>query len=354
MGGARQARVRAALLWMSVAAFAPASAQIVPGSDAAGNHLPLHRASGAYAGELWFPDGTPVETIKRESSRIPPRQAKTLLRNRIDAWWSVLTRYFPFPDRRIAYAFFYGEATLESTLNPGVETAIADWGVNPAHAYGLFQTAETAYASDFPHWMPEDVPHFPQAPLTPRNFYDPVVSVDMGLRKACWFSLKAREELAAKKGIPREASLEAFGRDPDFWMLVLKGHNTGWATLDVQEGGRWTVNRPWYDFYGAWAPALGAWYLNEGHLHDDAITWHTDGRVAPYLKDPYAWIAGSVGSASAIPGSRRLERGPIPEPLAPSVRADLLGRLSPTTPDARGGARRSGAILPTIRPGGRP
>jgi hypothetical protein len=258
----------------------------------------LYEGTGAYQGDLWFPDGTPIETIKRESSKITPKAAKTLIRNRVDAWWDVLLGYFPFPSREHAYAFFLGEASLESTLNPGVETAIADWGVNPAHAYGLFQTAETAYSSDFPQWMREEVPGFPQAPLTPRNFYDPVVSVDMGLRKACWFTLKAKEDLILKKGFQAGDPLAAFGRTDEFWMLVLKGHNTGWATLDVQEGGTWTVNRPWFEFYGAWAPAMGHWYLKGNHLYDDLFTWHTDPRVKPLTADPYSWISKAAPAAA--------------------------------------------------------
>jgi hypothetical protein len=285
----------------------------------AGTALALYHSTGAYQGDMWFPDGVTLDQIKQGSAAIPVRTAKLILRNRIDAWWPVLLKHFPFASRDLAYAFFIGEATLESTLNPGVETAIAPWGQNPAHAYGLLQTAETAYRSDFPGWMPEEVEGFPQAPLTPRNFYDPVISVDMGLRKACWFSRKAREDMVGKRGFAADAPLPAFGAVPDLWMLVLKGFNTGWATYDVQENGRWTVNRAWYDFYGTWSPAMSAWYLKEGHLDDDAHTWHTDPRVGPYLAAPYAWITGSVATRAEARRSARPDEGA-------EARVDALGR----------------------------
>lgn len=297
------------------------------------NALPLHASTGAYKGELWFPDGTTVDAIKKGAAAIPVQAAKKILRNRIDRFWPVLTLYFPFPSREIAYAFFIGEATLESTLNPGVETAIADWGKNPAHAYGLLQTAETAYSSEFPDWMVEDVPGFPQAPLTPRNFYDPVVSVDMGLRKACWFSKQAQADLILKKGFPPATTLSAFGKSPDLWMLVLKGFNTGWATFDVQSDGQWTVNKAWYDFYGTWSPAMSAWYLKEGHLEDGINTWHTDGRVRPYLADPYTWITTQVGTVS-VRVSRK-GAGAAPRPSQPTARKYAGKEFAPRTGSIR-------------------
>jgi hypothetical protein len=284
--------IRAYLILLLLVSASIAQTETKSGMD---NTLPLHASTGEYLGDLWFPEGTSVEAIKKGSNAIPVASAKKLLRNRIDKFWPILTRYFPFASREIAYAFFIGEATLESTMNPGVETAIDDWGRNPAHAYGLLQTAETAYSSKFPNWMVEDVPGFLQAPLTPRNFYDPVVSVDMGLRKACWFSRQAQADMALKKGFSSTAPLSAFGKSPDFWMLVLKGFNTGWAIFDVQVNGEWTVNKPWYDFYGTWSPAMSAWYLKEGHLEDGVHTWHTDSRVNPYLGNPYAWITTQVG-----------------------------------------------------------
>lgn len=307
-------RAALAIFLLGLPFLAQAQAQSTP-------NLVLFRSTGDYQGEMWFSDGTTINQIKQVSLRIPVPVAKLILRNRIDAWWPVLIRHLPFASREVAYAFFMGEATLESTLNPGVETAIAPWGENPAHAFGLLQTAETAYKSAYPGWMPEDVEGFPQAPLTPRNFYDPVISVDMGLRKACWFSKKAREDMVAKQGFKADAPLSAFGSVPDLWMLVLKGFNTGWATYDVQANGRWTVNQSWYDFYGTWSPAMSAWYLEENHLEDDVHTWHTDGRVAPYLARPYDWITRGVATALA---PRR--RGAEPRLLAPAHRPDLLGR----------------------------
>jgi hypothetical protein len=276
------------------------------GTQGPSDSLVLYKGTGEYKGDLWYPESYSADQIKKGSSAIPAGKAKALMRNRIDAWWPVLTKYLPFSRPELAYAFFLGEATLESTLNPGVETAIADWGQNPAHAYGLLQTAETGYSSQFPGWMKEDVPGFAQAPLTPRNFYDPVVSVDMGLRKACWFSLKAREDLIAKKGFAKDAPLSAFATSRDFWMLILKGFNTGWATLDVQESGSWTVNKAWYEFYGTWSPAMSAWYLAENHLYDDVKSYHTDSRVNAYLKTPYDWL---IKAPTAIgPAAKRATR----------------------------------------------
>jgi hypothetical protein len=299
--------LRAVLIPLLLAAAGSAQTETLRAFD---NTLPLHVSTGEYQGDLWFAEGTSVDAIKKGAGAIPVQASKRLLRNRIDKSWGVLTQYFPFPSREIAYAFFIGEATLESTLNPGVETAIADWGRNPAHAYGLLQTAETAYSSKFPNWMVEDVPGFPQAPLTPRNFYDPAVSVDMGLRKACWFSKQAQADMVLKKGISASAPLSVFGKSPDFWMLVLKGFNTGWASFDVQINGQWTVNQPWYDFYGIWSPAMSAWYLKEGHLDDNLNTWHTDGRVKPYLSDPYAWITSPVGSSISLVPNEGKGRAP--------------------------------------------
>lgn len=256
------------------------------------NAMQLYNATNNYTGQLYFPVGTSVKNIRAQSKNITQGMCKKLIRNRVDACWPVLLENFPFSNKEQAYAFFLGLATLESTLGVTVETAIADWGVNPAHSYGPFQTAETGFLNNF-EYMPETVPNFMQAPLYPEYFYDPVVSVDMGLRKLCWFSIQAQKEISTKLYGGVSKPLAEYKQLSDFWMLVLKGFNTGWATYDVQENGKWQVNKEWYDFYGSWVPALGRFYLEDGHLFDDVWTYHTDARSEIYLSTPYSWITSS-------------------------------------------------------------
>jgi hypothetical protein len=266
-----------------------------------GNELILYKATNQYSGELYYPAGTPSSQIKEKNKGWTKGEAKKLIRNRIDRWWDLLIKYIPFPSREYAYAFFIGQATFESTLDPSCETAIGDWGTSSAHAYGVFQTAETAYDTPFPNWMKEPEPaEFPQAPLTKtltEYFFDPVVSTDMGLRKSIWFSFQVKEEMITKKGFKATDPLYKFGKSPDFWMLMMKGFNTGAANFDVKRSdGSWFVDNGWWNFYGIWAPGMSQWYLKEKHLYDDANTFYYDPKInnSTYLSNPYDWLTMAV------------------------------------------------------------
>jgi hypothetical protein len=276
-----------------------------------GNELIILNATGIYnnyKGELWFKEGTSVETIKSGAEQIKGAAAKKLIRNRVDRNWSILLKYIPFPSKDIAYAYLMGNATLESKIEPWLETAIAPWGTNAAHAYGVFQTAETAFKNTFYPYTQEIVPDFPQAPLQPYSFFfDPVVSTDMGLRKMCWFAIQARKELIDMKGFKNTDPLYKFGQYPDFWALILKGFNTGHAIFDSTVN---SVRKPyftkgWYNFYGVWAPTLAQWYLNENHLTDAEISWHEDPRAQKYAKDPFSWITSEVKPVNMITPTRK-------------------------------------------------
>lgn len=61
--------------------------------------------------------------------------------------------------------------------------------------------------------------------------------------------------MRAKKPGFANAILSDFRCSADFWMLMLKGFNTGWATYDVYQNGVWRINDGWVNFYGTWVPA---------------------------------------------------------------------------------------------------
>ena len=261
------------------------------GEIEAENIITLYNASGDYSGEMYFPPGSSAAYIRMQNANISKEQSKRIIRNRIDRYWEVIINYIPFPSKIKAYAFMLGHSTLESTLNPALETAYTpNWCMNPAHAYGLIQTAETAFLNNCSGWMPEYVPDFPQAPLRDIYFVDPVVSMDMGLRKLCWFAFQAQQEMRTKKPEFANATLSDFRCSADFWMLMLKGFNTGWATYDIYENGVWRINDGWVNFYGTWVPATAKFYFYENHIYDDVWTWHTDQRCNTYLNNLYIWL----------------------------------------------------------------
>ncbi len=306
-----------------------------------GNEIALYNASADYIGELYFPQGSQADFIRTQASAISKEQSKKIIRNRIDRWWDILINYIPFPSKETAYAFLLGHATLESTLNPALETAYTPgWCANPAHAYGLIQTAETAFSSTCPGWMIETVPDFPQAPLTENYFLDPVSSFDMGLRKLCWFSMQAQSEMRSRKPGFEGADLNDFRCSADFWMLMLKGFNTGWATYDVYENGEWSINTGWVDFYGTWVPATAKFYLYEDHLSDPEWTWHTDQRCISYLSDLYGWLCRIPVTVTVTRSATQTSTG-IPTITRTVTQTNTVHNSPAFTPTATLGATQS-------------
>ncbi|HYH02567.1 MAG TPA: hypothetical protein VEC37_05665 [Bacillota bacterium] len=195
--------------------------------------------------------------------------AKAIIIQQVKEHWGVIQSKFGFTDVTKACAFFLGFATRESTLDMGLETPTGQTfklGENqPSHSYGLLQTAETAYAGAYKDYAPEtDVPELTQYQYTPENFYDPGISVHMGIRHLIHFGNQAKAN--GSKGI-------------DILRYAVLGFNTGHVT-----GGSADWMKDYVDEMGA----LAQWYYN-GHLTDNTYTWHTDPRAAAYRSSPWDW-----------------------------------------------------------------
>jgi hypothetical protein len=213
--------------------------------------------------------------------------SKQIIRDRVDKRWDLIQKYLPFQSKEDAYAFFLGVTTLESTFNPSVVTGGGHTGYanqfmtkhgDSAHAIGLLQTAETGFQFNENNdlgWKNEVVEGYPHAPLEGKYYYDPVVNADMGIRKMLHFGQKAAETMGKT---PEEAA-----KSQDFWALVLKGHNTGWATYeeDAKNGGN-PFDPDWWEFYAKTVGTSGNFLKTEGHLDDDVKTWHTDPKLEKY------------------------------------------------------------------------
>lgn len=200
-----------------------------------------------------------MDQIKAIATGLTKPQIKALIIQQVDEHWSLISSKLGFTTREKAYAYFDGMATRESTFNAGLET-----GGGSAHAYGPLQTAETAFANADPTYMPEtDVPEMTQYDFTPANFYDPGISIHMGIRKVIHFSNLARQAGYTGLQVLRHAT-NAF--------------NTGWV-----DG----ASDSWMKDYTDEIGALGGWYLNNNHLTDAEFTWTSDPRVD--RSNPWGW-----------------------------------------------------------------
>ncbi|MCD1261179.1 hypothetical protein B5M42_020465 [Paenibacillus athensensis] len=208
--------------------------------------------------DRYYPVGTSVDNMKTMATNMSKSQVKALIISHVDEHWSVIQSKFGFKQKVHAYAFFIAHATRESTLNAGLET-----GVESAHSYGPIQTAETAFANANPNYVPEnDVPELYQYDFTPENFFDPGISMHMGIRKMIHFA--------------NQASVKYTGKDILRYSLI--GFNTGWIDGSPEA---------WVKQYSDEVAAMAGWYLNNGHLYDDAFTWTGDPKVD--RTNPWSW-----------------------------------------------------------------
>jgi hypothetical protein len=207
----------------------------------------------------YFPVGTDVATMRAGSQALTKQQVKALIEKEVDGTWSVVQSQLGFSSKTQAYAFFLGQATRESTLTADLET-----GSGSAHSYGPLQASETAYANANPSYIPEsDVPQLTMFDYTPQNFYDPGISVYMGIRHLIHFAHQAQSAGYTGADVLRHA---------------LMGYNTGYIN---------TSNASWMTQYSDEIGALAGWYLNNGHLYDNTFTWTGDTRVD--RSQPWGW-----------------------------------------------------------------
>lgn len=205
------------------------------------------------------PKRTEMRTYNRKT--FTRGDGKKMMARSIADCWPVLKKYFSITDaqKERFLGLILGQCTRESTLNVDIETGMRDrtgklqFNSNPAHAYGLLQTAGTAFKGVGNGYMEEkDVPEMKWYEFVPENFYDPMISNFMGLRKMCHFAKQAKEMYKQT--------------DPQVILrLAVQGHNTGWAKPGET------------DVYLADYPdqiaRMGEWYYSKGNLTNDAYTW---------------------------------------------------------------------------------
>ncbi len=223
---------------------------------------------------------------------------KALIVWAIDKHWPAIKAAFNLPEQMttpsgqaisgkgIAYAMFFADASVESADGPPGnvrfrsewETAGKGFGLDSAHAYGVYQTAETGFSDAKAGWdIEKDVPEITHAPMQNKadphgNFYDPYISTEMGIRKFIHFAKQAK------------ASGLVAANDPPLKIFVAaaKGHNTGHASLDKttaatladtdifsQKGYKDSTqkNRTWMGSYGMFVERYALNYMEQiaGH-----------------------------------------------------------------------------------------
>jgi hypothetical protein len=196
--------------------------------------------------------------IKQSNRKYSRADVKKMLAVSVNDAWPALKVHFGFEDwqKERVVALFIGQATKESTLRIDVETGTdKGFGLNPAHAYGPLQTAVTAFKGStekYGYMAESDVPQMKWYDWTAENFYDPMISNFMGLRKMCHMAHRAKTEVKAKD--PR-----------DILRRALKAFNTGWPNDPPGD-------KDWMD-YAYQIGRMGEWYYTKGHMTDDAFTW---------------------------------------------------------------------------------
>lgn len=232
------------------------------------------------------PAGAPAQAAALRAanrSRFTYGDAKKLLAQSVRDAWPAVKAYFELEDWQQPrfVALMLGQATRESTLAVDIETGTEKgYNKNPAHAYGLLQTAVTGFQGSNAGWDQEDdVPELHWYDFTPENFYDAMISNFTGLRKMCHFAKQAR----AKYGVT----------DPwDVLRLSLQAHNTGHANPGNGE--------EYMASYPDMCARMGEFYLSKDHMTDDTFTWtgNNGGFPTSYpapargteWKDNWAWF----------------------------------------------------------------
>lgn len=218
-------------------------------------------ASTMYNGEhatIIPPAGAPSKAAPlRQVNRVfTYSDAKRLLAHSVNDAWPAIKKYFEIEDwqKDRFVALMLGQATRESTLAVDIETGKAKgYNKDPAHAYGLLQTAVTGFQGSNPTYDQEDdVPEMHWYAFTPENFYDAMISNFVGIRKMCHFALQARTKYKVK----------------DNWevlRLALQAHNTGHANPGNDDG--------YMASYPDMCARMGDFYFAKNHMVDDVFTW---------------------------------------------------------------------------------
>lgn len=235
-----------------------------------------------------FPGIYDKATLISKARAMTTIETKAMIRKQVDEHWDLIHYWLELETKEKAYALFFGDATRECAGNDpelkfmsGLETAIADWGQNSAHAYGPFQTAETAY--DCPDLWPQtqetNVSEMTfyvlqrkingQMVYYPDVFYDPGISVHMGIRKfihfAKWCKLGQYPAARAYSGV-------------EIIRHTLAAHNTGWPEANEE------LLKTYSDEVGAAAK----FYLEKGHLYDNVVTYTGDPQLERTA--PWSWF----------------------------------------------------------------
>lgn len=196
--------------------------------------------------------------------------AKKMMALSVREAWPVVKKYFQLEDwQQDRYvALLLGQTTRETTLVVDIETGVlksdnktrAKFGELPSHAYGLLQTAVTAFrdpVNPYGFEQEDDVPDLYWYEWKAEHFYDPQISNYMGLRKMCHFALQAKNKY----------------KMTDKWEILraaTQAHNTGHADrLDpsVQRNADYLANYPDN------CAKMGEFYFRKGHMADDVKTW---------------------------------------------------------------------------------
>lgn len=212
------------------------------------------------------PNAPPVARGIRQNNRVYSRaDAKKMILASLEDTWPVIKKYFGVEDWQKSrfHALLIGSATKESTVRVDIETPVQmvqkfSWATESAHAYGPFQTAVTAFkgCSKYRSCDEEsDIPELKWYDLNGNNFYDPMISNFMGIRKMCHFALQAVKKYKAST---KDAMT--------ILRWALMGHNTGHAN------GPYASDQTFAD-YADMIGKMGEWYFKNDHLLDDAFTW---------------------------------------------------------------------------------
>jgi hypothetical protein len=228
----------------------------VPGLEKSG------AASTMYHGEhttIIPPAGAPsnAASLRTVNRVFTYSDAKRLLAHTVvEDTWPVIKKYFELEDwqKQRFVALMLGQATRESTLAVDIETGKAKgYNKDPAHAYGLLQTAVTGFQGSNPTYDQEDdVPEMHWYAFTPEHFYDAMISNFVGIRKMCHFALQAKTKYKVT----------------DKWevlRLSLQAHNTGHANPGNDDG--------YMASYPDMCARMGEFYLAKNHMTDDVFTW---------------------------------------------------------------------------------
>lgn len=214
-----------------------------------------------------LPPNAPAGALAiRQANRVYSRRdVKKMIRASMDDAWPAIKKYFGVEDwqKSRIHALLIGSATKESTVRVDVETPVQmvqkfSWATESAHAYGPFQTAITAFqgCSKFRSCDEEgDIPEMKWYELNGNNFYDPMISNFMGIRKMCHFALQAVKKYKA-----------SLNDSMTILRWALMGHNTGHAN------GPEASDQTFAD-YADMIGKMGEWYFKNRHLDDDAFTW---------------------------------------------------------------------------------